>query len=82
MSQNREKEVTEPGDRRSSDHNCGWGAWLICEEQVHVASRQFHILRIPKEEGEPKTKRGSRDEVATRPYAEPDTDDAGTKVHG
>lgn len=27
-------------------------------------------------------KRGSRDEVATRPYAEPDTDDAGTKVHG
>ena len=57
-------------------------AVMITGEQVHVVSRQFYFQRIPEEEGEPKTIRGSRDEVATRPFAEPDTDDGDSKIHG
>ena len=68
------------GGRRVPAHKCGWGECHICEKNVHVATHQCYIQRLPESEDDPKLKRVSRDEVGTRPMIEPDPNDPDTRV--
>ena len=67
-------------NHRTPDHKCGWGECSICGQQVHLASHQCYIQRLPEDEDDPKLKRVSRDEVGTRPFLEPQEGDPDTRV--
>ena len=66
--------------RRAPAHKCGWGECHICEKNVHVATYQCYIQRLPESEDDPKWKRVSRDEVGTRTMLEPAPNDPDTRV--
>ena len=76
-----EVEIARKGGR-PKQHKCGWGECPICEQQVHVASHQCYIQRIPEEEDDPKLKRVPRDQAGSRHFIEPDAEDADTRECG
>ena len=61
-------------------HVCGWGECHICLKKVHLATHKCYIQRLQEDVNNPNMKRVPRHDVGSRPFKEPEPNDAYTRV--